>query len=832
LLCIGDAFVRAGVILLAALEEEASARRRTIARSSPFEGDDPILERYEDRGPIGRGGMGEVRRVYDRELDRLLAMKILSHDLVDDATARARFIAEARVTAGLDHPGIVAVHAHGTLSDGRVWFTMREVRGRTLSDVIEELHFGARDGAWPTGERGPSLHRVIDSFRRICDAVAYAHSAGVVHRDIKPSNLMIGEFGEAQVMDWGLAKQIDGRRDSVPPDTDGFVTQVGDVIGTPCYMAPEQARGDLERMGPRSDVWALGAVLRTILTNKAPVEGPSHAVLAAILLNQIKPIASVIRSGHAPIPRELITICERAMSHAPEQRYADAGALAADVGAWLEGALRRQTALAIVREARELEPRIEAHRREAAALRAEAQAILARIPTGAPAEQKYDGWAKEDRARELDREAALAELEWRERLRSALNSDPDLPDAHELLAEFYRGRLLDAEARRDVELAAQCEVLLRTHDRGKHEILLAGQGAVTLHTDPPGAVVTLYRYVEEHRRLVPTFVRELGRTPVVAAALPHGSYLLVAEIEGRPPVRYPVLVERGAHWDGIAPGEREAFPIPIPTHEELAGDLLYVPAGWFSSGGDAQAVESLPRRKVWVDGYLVGKFPVTNAEYIAFLDALVDEGDEEEALRCAPRAALGAQAEDEQRLAFERDERGHFLLSKDERGVAWQASWPISLIDWRSALAYARRSGCRLLDELEWEKAARGVDARIFATGNFIDPSWARMIGGAEAPGRASVHDYPSDESPYGVRGTIGNVREWCGNVWTAEGPRVDDGRLRVELADEASAELRAARGGAWHSVPELTRAAGRFAAEPQHRFAVLGFRLVRPYPR
>lgn len=799
-------------------EESGDRARARWARPSPFDPDDPILERYEDRGPIGRGGMGEVRRVYDRALDRLLAMKILAVELTEDAPSRARFLAEARVTAGLAHPGIVAVHAQGTLSDGRVWFTMREVRGRTLSEVIEELHDGVKDGAWPSGERGPSLYRVIDSFRRLCDAVAYAHSKGVVHRDLKPSNLMLGEFGEAQVMDWGLAKHIEGGPDVAADD--GLVTQVGDVIGTPCYMPPEQARGDLDLMGPRSDVWSLGAVLRTILTNRVPVEGPSHAVIAAIIMNKIKPISSAIRSGHPPIPRELAAMCARAMAHVPGDRYADAGELAADLGAYLEGARRRQTALSIVSEARELEPRIAELRAEAAAARARATAMLAAIPKGAPAEQKYEGWAKEDRARELDRDAALGEVEWLQRLRSALNVEPDLPEAHERLADFYRARLIDAEARRDADAAAQAEVLLRAHDRGKHEIFLAGQGAVTLLTDPPGATVHAYRYVEEHRRLVPKLVRSLGKTPVVAAELPHGSYLLIASYEGRPDVRYPVLVERGAHWDGVRPGDREAHAIPIPSAGEV-GDLVYVPAGWFSSGGDPQAGESLPGRKVWVDGFLVGRHPVTNAEYVAFLDRLLDAGREEDALRCAPHTA-------DDRLAYTRGASGRFAIGGDDVRARWGEDWPVNRVDWRSAIAYARDTGARLLDELEWEKAARGVDGRWFACGDHLDPSWARILGGDDVPGPTSVTAHPADESPYLVRGTIGNVREWCANEWRAEGPPIENGVLRPEEAPLDSRALRAARGGAWHSMPELARAAARFAAEPHLRHAVLGFRVAR----
>ena len=792
--------------------------------------------RYEDRGPIGRGGMGEVRRVYDRHLDRMLAMKILAPELVEDRPSRARFTAEAKITAALQHPGIVAVHDQGVLADGRLWFTMREVQGRTLSDVIDELHAGIAESAWPM--EPASLFRVVDAFKRVCDAVAFAHSRSVIHRDIKPSNVMVGEFGEVLVMDWGLAKERGGgSRDSVPPP-EASVTHVGDVVGTPSYMPPEQARGEHAALGPRSDVWSLGAVLRTVLTGRPPASGSSAAVLAAIMTNAIVPIAEAVELGHPPMPPELVAICERAMSFEPSRRYADATEVGGEVAAWLEGARKRESALAIVEEADVLAPRIASLRDEIETFRARARAMLGALAPTAPADAKHQAWELEDRARERERELALRDVEWRERLHSALHVVPDLPEAHERLADHYASLLLEAEARRDHAAVARAEVLTRLHDRGRHGELLIGDGAVTLRTEPRGALVTAYRYVERHRRLVLERVRVLGRTPIVGASLPHGSYLLVAELEGRPPVRYPVLIERGGHWDGVPPGGKLAYAVPIPSADELEGDLVYVPGGWFWSGGDPAAVESLPRRKVWVDGMLVDRHPVTNEEYIRFLDELVSVGREDLALRYAPRSPPGTHREDEEPCALDRGPDGRFVLPTDENGVTWRMDWPVSLIDWHSAVAFAdhlssRRGRLfRLPDELEWEKLARGVDGRAFAFGDHVEPSWACIMGSAgnDVPGRVSVHAFETDESPYGARGTTGNVREWCLNVWRPEGPPIEQGRLVVREPEHDDPSLRAARGGAWHSLPELARAAARFAGEPRLRFAVLGMRAVSPY--
>lgn len=789
---------------------------------------DPVMLRYADRGTIGRGAMGEVRRVYDRHLERVLAMKVLAQDLVEHRPSRIRFLAEARLTAQLQHPSIVAVHDHGAFNDGRLWFTMREVRGRTLSEVIDELHWKARHGAWPT-EGEVTLHRVVDAFRRLCDGVAYAHSKGVVHRDLKPSNLMVGEFGEVQVMDWGLGKRaldLDGACESKPLG-DSALTQDGDVVGTPAYMSPEQAAGKRSEIDARSDVWSLGACLRKILTNRPPVEGRSPAVLAFILMGRIKPIASTVDEDHAPLPRDLVVICDKAMAFERPDRYADAGEIAADLGAWLEGVRRRDRALAIVHEAAKLEPEIQELRVRAAVLREEAEATLRALPYAARAEDKYVGWELEDRAAALERSTSLEEVEWLQRLRSALEVVPELNEAHERLADHYRARLLEADACRDANAAARCEALLRLHDRGAHTVFLEGAGTLTLMTDPPGARVTAHRYVDERRRLVTRELRVLGETPLVAIELPHGSYLLTIELDGRPTVRYPVVIERGEHWDGVAPCDDAPTVVPIPTAEELGGDMVYVPVGWFWSGGDPKAGESLKRRRVWVDGLLAAKHPVTNRQFVEHLNRLVRAGREDEARRGAPRSAT-----DSEPLFLDAGE-GHYRLPGSSDDAQWDPLCPISFVDWYAAARYAEEVGGRLPDELEWEKMARGVDGRGYACGDHVEPSWVTIMGStASVPGRTPVTAAPIDESPYGVLGTIGNVREWCANAWLLDGPAIEGARLpRFEKPAGPAADGRAARGGAFHSVPELARAACRFAGEPDNRFAVVGFRVVRSYP-
>ncbi|WP_438029179.1 protein kinase domain-containing protein [Sorangium sp. So ce233] len=787
-------------------------------------------ERFEDLGRIGRGGMGEVRRVRDRVMGRVLAMKILPPELSHEPGARARFLAEARLTACLQHPGIVPVHDCGALPDGRLWFTMKEVRGRTLSAFIRALH--------ADGEATPfvdALRRLLDVYMRICEAVAYAHGRGVIHRDLKPANVMIGEFGEVLVMDWGIARgaapEGDPRGAATAHLRTTHATRAGLVLGTPAYMPPEQARGELSQLGPASDVYALGAILYEMLSGRPPYSGTAAAIRGQVVHGPPAPLANRCRNQ---IPADLIAICERAMARSPSQRPADARALAEEFHRYLDGARRRERARALVEEARLLGPDIDALRAQAQALRAEARAQLAEVLPFEPDEVKERGWALEDEARALGLRAALAEVAWRQKLQAALCEEPDLEEAHAALAEAHLAELRAAEDARDAEATARAEALLRAHDRGLYAAVLRGDGALTLVTAPEGAEVWLLRHVERQRRLHLVPQGLLGRTPLRGVPLAHGTYVLQIRAPGYREVRYPVRIGRGEHWDGAAPGGAEPFVIPLLPEEELGDDDIYVPAGWFIAGGDPLASESLPARRLWVDGFILRRHPVTQAEYLAFLNDLVERGRVSDAVAACPRAGR-AIAGNVQVPLFTRDRAGLFQCG--EHAPAEQVRHPIASVDWHGAIAYAAwvaertRQPWRLVGEIEREKAARGVDGRYFPWGDQAEPRWACMV--SSRPGHAKpapVDDYPTDESPYGARGLAGNVRDWCAELWTPGGPTIEEGAVRVVQAPAEDPGLRSIRGGAWSSAPPaMCRAAGRFAASPDERFSAVGLRLARP---
>jgi serine/threonine-protein kinase len=802
-----------------------------VEQSAPRPSTPSLPDRYADIRQLGSGGFAEVRLVFDRKLERPVAMKILRPD-VDRGPMRARFLAEIKLTAVLHHPGIVAVHDFGELPDGRLWFTMAEVRGRTLRAVIEQAF--ASSGAH-AGRR-----RLLDVFARVCEAVAFAHSRGVIHRDLKPDNIMVGDFGRVLVMDWGIARRIGAQPDGAdgPPVPDSGerraegLTEHGAVLGTPAYMPPEQARGDVGKLGPTADVYALGAILYHVLSGRPPYSGAAMEALFAVLSGPPP------RLGPAEAPADLIAICERAMARDPRDRHADAGELAAAITSFLDGAQRRERALVALGKAMSIAPEIARLRERAEALRAEGKQLLDPLRPFDPVDAKLPGWEREDEAEQVEREAALRETRWSQEVHGALAIDPDLPEAHAALADYYREKLVEAErAHRNAD-ATRFEVLLRAHDRGRHAAFLSGNGALTLMTDPPGASVSLHRYVPFQRRLVPELVGEIGPTPIVDLALPHGSYLLRISAPARIPVAYPVLIERGERWDGRPPGGEDPHPIPLPAIGELDDDEVYVPAGWAWTGGDPEAPDSLPRRLMWIDGFVVGRFPVTNEQYLAFLNDLVASGREAEALAACPRPNRGTVEGADEQLSYDRCPDGRFRLKVRDLAEMWTPHGPAVLMSWHAAMAYARwlaaRTGraYRLIHEMEREKAVRGVDGRVYPWGDNFDPTWACMASShAGGTARVDVHAYPLDESPYGMRGGAGNTRDYCVNLWTSRGPELRDGRLVIDVAPTGSEDYRAVRGGAWSSVENHCRAAGRFVVHPDKGRSTLGLRVARPYP-
>jgi len=294
-------------------------------------------QRFRILRPHARGGLGAVFVALDGELHREVALKQILDKHADDPVSRQRFVAEAEITGGLEHPGVVPVYGLGTDANGRPYYAMRFIKGDSLKEAIARFHEDEALEADP-GRRSLELRKLLRRFTDVCNAVGYAHSRGVIHRDLKPANIVVGKFGETLVVDWGLAKAV-GRADpsageqTLAPSSGGSSeTLPGSALGTPAYMSPEQARGELNRLGPRSDVYSLGATLYCLLTGKPPVEGDDiGAVLHAVQEGQFRR-----PSQHDPaLDKALEAVCLKAMATQPEDRYPTPKALADDLDRWM-----------------------------------------------------------------------------------------------------------------------------------------------------------------------------------------------------------------------------------------------------------------------------------------------------------------------------------------------------------------------------------------------------------------------------------------------------------------------------------------------------------------
>jgi len=311
--------------------------------------------RYTLGAEIARGGMAAVGRAVDTVFGRDVAVKVLLADPAERPHLAQRFLEEARITGLLQHPGVPPVHDLGALPDGRPFLAMQLIEGHTFAELLKERRAGEASGHGSANDL-PLFLRV---FEQVCQTVAFAHSKGIIHRDLKPANVMVGAFGEVQVMDWGLAKSKDeGRRrkdeekpgassDSsfllplsslfLPPSS---LTQAGSILGTPSYMPPEQARGEIDRIDARADVFTLGGILCEVLTGKPPFTGANAAeVLAQAQAGRVGGTFSRLEACGADA--ELVRMAKQYLAPEAHERPADAGEVARAAAAHRSGVEER-----------------------------------------------------------------------------------------------------------------------------------------------------------------------------------------------------------------------------------------------------------------------------------------------------------------------------------------------------------------------------------------------------------------------------------------------------------------------------------------------------------
>jgi serine/threonine-protein kinase len=388
--------------------------------AGPSAGREELPERYQVEGEIARGGMGRVLKGTDTELGREIAVKVLLETHAGRTELVQRFVEEAQIAGQLQHPGITPVYDVGGLAGQRPYFTMKLVKGETLAKLLAQRESPGQDRA-----------RFLKVFESVCQTIAYAHARGVIHRDLKPANIMVGRFGEVQVMDWGLAKvlvphpptpspkQGEGEQEALAPLSllgrgaggEGTQTQAGSVLGTPAYMAPEQARGEVQDLDERADVFGLGAILCQVLTGQPPYtgKGPLSALDEARQADLTEARARLDGCG---AEAELIALARACLEPERDRRPADGGAVAGAVSAYLARAQERAERAEIERAEARIKAAEERKRRRAQA--GLAAALLALVVGGSA------GWVWLERDRAERR--ADTERQTHERHRRALDA--------------------------------------------------------------------------------------------------------------------------------------------------------------------------------------------------------------------------------------------------------------------------------------------------------------------------------------------------------------------------------------------------------------------------
>ncbi|MDD5698477.1 MAG: bifunctional serine/threonine-protein kinase/formylglycine-generating enzyme family protein [Victivallaceae bacterium] len=768
--------------------------------------DDKTINRFSHIKTIGLGGVGAVLSAYEADLNREVAIKILRPAFRNKADSLKRFVREARATAHIEHPNIVPVHQLGVFEDNGVFFSMKKVEGRDLRYVIRKLDEGNKEFIKKYTRR-----QLLQIFVAVCNGVAYAHSKGIIHRDLKPANIMLGDYGEVMVMDWGLVKyraEKDRSRQEwqagFDPDFaavghgNAMNTMQGSVSGTPAYMAPEQAGGRTEEIDEQTDIYSLGAILYSILTWKtAPFESPmtTNQVLNCVVNGDFRRPRK--RAPKRKIPRELEAICLKAMAMDKKDRYASAEQLTRDIKDYLEGypvsAYRDSLARRFFKTIRR-RPLIPS---------ATVVAIFTFV--GILGALHFE---KESRVSNLQNFAKysigqgdgyyLKALKAYQRLQEEYNKPPDKfsdQKINELYSEFSRCKLeFDSNYNVAAQFLFQAEDLggkdpeinqelfkvlkqllnfglltgnydetrglvnqlrLRRHrvfgkiigsDQKIYEqikMIIRNEGIINV-TSVPNGIKVYYDAVNESNPESEKKQRIfMGKTPF-ENQLPAGSYLLSLPGRNGKYIKYPAQV---------LCGQSNLLRIRIP--DKIPAGMCYIPAGNFYFG-TKNAFSQMPR--TFLPAYFISRYEVTLGQYLEFWKSLQSPVDRKRY---------------QGRYVFSNgDFRCADIWDRDGRlRPGFTPAMPVVGITGKAAQAYcawlSKKHGVllRLPTSLEWEKAARGVDGRMFVWGNAYNTEaalcWDNKTGRLKYPIAAPVGSFPEDKSIYGVQDMMGNVHEF-----------------------------------------------------------------------
>jgi len=792
-----------------------------ISKLLNLDTEDKSINRYTHIKTIGLGGVGAVLSAYEPELNREVAIKILRPAFRSSPDSLKRFFREARATAHIEHPNIVPVHQLGVFSDNGVFFSMKKVTGRDLRSVIRKLSEGNKEFLKKYTKR-----QLLQIFVAIGNGVAYAHSKGVLHRDLKPANVMLGDYGEVMVMDWGLVKYHKEKDDSreewhvaLDPDfsnighNEDMDTIQGSVSGTPAYMAPEQAGGHNEEVDEQTDIYSLGAILYSILTwQTAPFESPmtTNQVLNAVIVGSFKRPRK--RTPKRKISRELEAVCLKAMSRKKKNRYKNADLMVRDIKDYLEGYSVSSYRATWVRRffktirRRPLIPSAAIvafftflgvigilhfeNKNRLSNLKSFAEYSIEQGDgyhlSASKAYQKLqeeynkpDGETSYKSINKLFADFNRHKLEFNSNYNVAaqfLFQAEDLggknPEINKELLKVLKKQLnfslLTGNYEETKGLVRQLR--LRRHsvfgeiissDKKIFEqikLIIRDQGVVKITSVPSGIKVHYETLNDDGSGKSKKEKVYLGKTPI-ETKLETGSYLLFPEHKKINKIKYPIQVLLG-----------RVNPVKISIPAEIPNGMCYIPEGYFYAGARKE-LSRMPR--VFLPSFFIACGEVTIGQYLEFWKSLKSPLDKRHY---------------EARYIFS---NGDFKYIKvwDKNGKlhkGFEKNMPVAGITGQAAEAYctwlSKKLGVpvRLPTNLEWEKAARGVDGRMFVWGNTHSITkalcWDNKAGRKKYPITAPACSFPEDSSIYGVHDLVGNVREFTtekvngGNVFVIKG--------------------------------------------------------------
>lgn len=763
----------------------------------------PPPRRYKVGEELARGGVGKVLRARDRQLNRSQVIKLLNLGTEARQKVVLNFIREAQITAQLEHPNIVPVHDLGIRENGEVYFTMKRIKGRTLKEILREIRLG-------NGETAKQFNRVklLEVLKSVCQAIAFAHSRGVLHRDLKPSNVMVGDYGEVVVLDWGIAKVFDGEEVSHPIRVkNGEGIQRSSVVGTPSYMSPEQANGKTSRINITSDVYSLGAMLYEILTYRPPFRGKdTKKILEQVIYEDPITPRRFRPTLHIPLALEEITM--KCLRKKGSERYQSADELLAALNNYLLrlDELDRKYRLA-QKQYKASQPLLENFRKAINERRRAEEAVMASewsTPTLASIEERRQLWQlqaevqqKISRAQEAFRSVERALREVISLYKSHLESRRDL-------AYLYSVQLEEAELMHDEVEIAHFRYLLREYDdENRYTQLLSDVGSVQIRTTPQRVTVSASRGVDIDRSVKFTRESQWGLSPLNIKDVQNGPWRIKLSKPGYCDGLFPVRVKRGQ----VLEVHGTLYP-----REQIAEGFCFIPRGEFLMGGDPTCTSARRTHMMPVGDFAISAHLVTCAEYLEFLNDLISI-DLKQALNRVPRDPITST------YLWHRDQSGLFALPQAQQSMPWSKRWPVFGISFNDAQAYAqwlsttRKTQFRLASEAEWEKAARGLDERIYPWGDDFDASFCAIAEGrTNGIFPCEVACYPKDRSPYGLWDMAGLVHEFCDSQFIQGQP-----------------ELKVLKGSSFQSQGNASaRASHRMSVTMNQAMLNAGFRLVQ----